>query len=54
MVARLALINYKMKIRSSLAPSHIGPDALEQAVLDYIRGVEDVPNVSEMISVSML
>ena len=35
-VTRLAFAGYKMKIRATLAATHMGPETLEEAVQDYI------------------
>lgn len=49
-VARLAFINFKMRIRSTLAPVHIGPGTLEQALQHYINRNPDLYNLTDMVS----
>ena len=35
--AKLAFANYKMRIRSNLASTHLGPETLEEAVQESIQ-----------------
>lgn len=49
-VARLAFINFKMRIRSTLSSVHSGPGTLEQAVQDYVNRNPDLYNISEMVA----
>lgn len=49
-VARLAFINFKMRIRSTLASVHSGPGTLEQSVQDYVNRNPDLYNLSEMVN----
>ena len=51
--AKLAFREHKMKVRSNLAVTHIGPDTLEEAVQDYINRNTDLYDLPSIVSVSL-
>ena len=50
--AKLAFANYKMRIRSNLASTHLGPETLEEAVQEYINRNTDLYDLPALINVS--
>ena len=42
-----------MKIRSTLAATHMGPDTLEEAVQDYINRNVDLYDLPGLVAVSL-
>ena len=50
--AKLAFANYKMRIRSNLASTHLGPETLEEAVQDYINRNTDLYDLPALVNVS--
>jgi hypothetical protein len=50
--AKLAFANYKMKVRSNLAITHVGPETLEEAVQNYINRNTDLYDLPSLVSVS--
>lgn len=53
MAAKLAFREHKMKVRSNLAITHVGPETLEEAVQDYINRNTDLYDLPGLISVSV-
>ena len=51
--AKLAFSSFKMKIRSTLAATHMGPDTLEEAVQDYINRNVDLYDLPGLVAVSL-
>lgn len=51
MAAKLAFREHKMKVRSNLAITHVGPETLEEAVQDYINRNTDLYDLPGVVSV---
>jgi hypothetical protein len=51
--ARLAFPSFKMRVRSSLAITHTGPETLEEAVQDYINRNGDLVDLPGLVAVSL-
>ena len=51
--AKLAFTSYKMKVRSNLSVTHMGPETLEEAVQDYINRNTDLYDLPALVSVSI-
>ncbi|CAH1777574.1 unnamed protein product [Owenia fusiformis] len=49
-VAKLAFRQFKIKVRSQLAGTHLGPDTLEEAVQDYINRNTDLYDLPALVS----
>ncbi|KAI5090418.1 mitochondria-eating protein [Silurus meridionalis] len=48
--AKLAYRQFKMRVRKTLSPSHVGPESLEDAVVDYIVRNLDLYDVQTSVS----
>jgi len=48
----MAFREHKMKVRSNLSITHLGPDTLEEAVQDYINRNTDLYDLPGLVSVS--
>ncbi len=48
----MAFPSYKMRVRSNLAITHVGPDTLEEAVQDYINRNGDLVDLPGLVAVS--
>ena len=51
--AKLAFTSYKMRVRSNLSVTHMGPETLEEAVQDYINRNTDLYDLPALVSVSI-
>ena len=52
--AKLAFSSFKLKVRSNLVTTHVGPDTLEEHVQDYINRNTDLYDLAGLVSVSKL
>ena len=50
--AKLAFSSFKLKVRSNLVTTHVGPDTLEEHVQDYINRNTDLYDLAGLVSVS--
>ena len=50
--AKIAFSSYKIRVRSNLVSTHIGPNTLEEAVQDYINRNADLFDLPGLVSVS--
>ena len=50
-MAKKTFVDWKSRVRSTVAASHIGPDTLEEAVQDYINRNVDLYDLPSMVSV---
>lgn len=48
--AKLSFANFKMKVRSNLAVTHLGPETLEEAVQDYVNRNTDLYDLPGLVS----
>ncbi|XP_053556840.1 mitochondria-eating protein isoform X2 [Bombina bombina] len=48
--AKMAFRQFKLRVRKSLAPSHLGPESLEDAVIDYIVRNLDLYDVQSSVN----
>uniref|UniRef100_A0A6I8P7P2 Mitochondria-eating protein n=1 Tax=Ornithorhynchus anatinus TaxID=9258 RepID=A0A6I8P7P2_ORNAN len=48
--AKTAFRHFKIRVRKSLAPSHVGPESLEDAVLDYISRQQELYDVQGSVN----
>ncbi|KAK2165880.1 hypothetical protein LSH36_44g00022 [Paralvinella palmiformis] len=48
--AKLAFTSYKMRVRSNLSVTHMGPETLEEAVQDYINRNTDLYDLPALVS----
>ncbi|XP_063777015.1 mitochondria-eating protein isoform X6 [Pseudophryne corroboree] len=48
--AKLAFRQFKLRVRKSLSPSHMGPESLEDAVIDYIVRNLDLYDVQSSVN----
>ncbi|KFP39857.1 Mitochondria-eating protein, partial [Chlamydotis macqueenii] len=48
--AKMAYRQFKIRVRETLSLSHLGPESLEDAVLDYIVRHEDLHNVQATVN----
>lgn len=51
-MAKLAFANFKVKVRSNVAATHLGPETLEEAVQDYVNRNSDLYDLPGMVAVS--
>lgn len=49
--AKLAYRQFKLRVRKSLSPSHLGPGSLEDVAVDYIVRNLDLYDVQTSVSV---
>lgn len=49
--AKMAFRQFKLRVRKSLSPSHMGPESLEDAVIDYIVRNLDLYDVQSSVNV---
>ncbi|KAI0216399.1 Mitochondria-eating protein [Lamellibrachia satsuma] len=49
-VAKLAFANFKVKVRSNVAATHLGPETLEEAVQDYVNRNSDLYDLPGMVA----
>lgn len=52
--AKLAYRQFKLRVRKTLSPTHVGPEILEDAVVDYIVRNLDLYDVQTSVSVCLL
>lgn len=51
--AKLAYRQFKLRVRKTLSPSHVGPESLEDAIVDYIVRNLDLYDVQTTVSVCL-